>query len=229
MPVKVLIADDHAIIRDGLKLILASQGDMVVVGEAQDGRELLTQVELLGPDLILMDLAMPEMNGIEATRILHERFPLIKVIMLSMHHTTEHVFRAIQAGAWSYILKETAGHVVIKAIREVMRGHLYYGEGVEAPLSPTGSALTPLCKSPLESLSQREREVLQLVVEGKTSIGIAETLQLSPKSVETYRSRLMLKLGLDSIPSLVKFALLHGITPAGVAVPRLLAGCNPPE
>ena len=215
MPVKVLIADDHGIIREGLKLILASQGDMTVVGEAQDGRELLAQVEALGPDLVLMDLTMPEMNGIEATRILHERFPAIKVVMLSMHHTREHVFRAIQAGAWSYILKETAGNVVIKAIREVMRGHIYYGEGVEVPLSSVSSALTPLCKSPLESLSQREREVLQLVVEGKSSIRIAEILSLSPKSIETYRSRLMLKLGVDNIPSLVKFALLHDITPDG--------------
>lgn len=215
MPVKILIADDHGIIREGLKLILASQGDMTVAGEAQDGRELLAQVEALGPDLVLMDLTMPEMNGIEATRILHERFPAIKVVMLSMHHTREHVFRAIQAGAWSYILKETAGNVVITAIREVMRGHIYYGEGVEVPLSSVSSALTPLSKSPLESLSQREQEVLQLVVEGKSSIRIAEILSLSSKSIETYRSRLMLKLGVDSIPSLVKFALLHGITPDG--------------
>ena len=138
----------------------------------------------------------------------------MKVIILSMHHTNEHIFRAIQAGARAYLLKESAGALVATAIKTVMKGEYYFGAGVEAPPKVLCSNSRTHPSSPLESLSQREREVLQLVVEGKTSVEIAEILFLSPKSVETYRSRLMLKLGVNNIPSLVKFALLHGITPA---------------
>ena len=139
---------------------------------------------------------------------------LKKIIILSMHHTNEHIFRAIQAGARAYLLKESAGAGVAKAVQAVMKGEHYYGAGVEAPpkAAPTSRRTRP--SSPLESLSQREREVLQLVVEGKTSVEIAEILSLSPKSIETYRSRLMLKLAVNNIPALVKFALLHGMTPA---------------
>jgi len=214
MSVRILIADDHAVVREGLRMILEARGGMTVVGEALDGRDAIEKAETLKPDVIVMDIAMPEMNGIEATRIICERLPEVKIIILSMHHTNEHIFRAIQAGARAYLLKESAGAGVVKAIQAVMKGESYFGAGVEAPTKavPTNRRTRP--SSPLESLSQREREVIQLVVEGKTSVEIAEILSLSPKSVETYRSRLMLKLGVNNIPSLVKFALLHGITPA---------------
>ena len=214
MSVKILIADDHAVVREGLRMILEARGDMTVVGEALDGRDAIEKAEMLKPDVIVMDIAMPQMNGIEATRIICERLPEVKIIILSMHHTNEHIFRAIQAGARAYLLKESAGAGVAKAVQAVMKGEYYYGAGVEAPpkAAPTSRRTRPA--SPLESLSQREREVLQLVVEGKTSVEIAEILSLSPKSVETYRSRLMLKLAVNNIPALVKFALLHGITPA---------------
>jgi DNA-binding NarL/FixJ family response regulator len=131
-----------------------------------------------------------------------------------MHHTSEHIFRAMQAGAHAYLLKESAGAWVVKAVHAVMKGQLYFGAGVEAPSKTSNYNKPTRSTSPLESLSQREREVLQHVVEGKKSAEIAEILNLSPKSVETYRSRLMLKLNVNNIPSLVKFALLHGITPA---------------
>jgi DNA-binding NarL/FixJ family response regulator len=208
MPVRILIADDHAMIRQGLKMILESLSDADVVGEARDGREVLEKAEALRPDIILMDISMPELNGIEATRIICERLPSVRVIILSMHHTSEHVFRAIQAGARAYLLKESVGYSIVKAVREVMRGRLYFGEGVEPPIK---TCVLP--QSPIDSLSPRELEVIQFVVEGKTSAEIAEILLLSPKSIETYRSRLMLKLGVNNIPSLVKFAILHGITP----------------
>jgi len=214
MPVRVLIADDHAVVREGLRMILEARGDMTVVGEALDGRDAIEKAETLKPDVIVMDIAMPEMNGIEATRIICERLPAVKIIILSMHHTNEHIFRAIQAGARAYLLKESAGAGVAKAIHTVLKGDYYFGAGVEAPPKMPQSSKRSRSSSPLESLSQREREVIQLVVEGKTSAEIAEILTLSPKSIETYRSRLMLKLGVNNIPALVKFALLHGITPA---------------
>jgi DNA-binding NarL/FixJ family response regulator len=213
MPVRILIADDHAVVREGLRMILESMGGLIVVGEALDGRDAIEKAETLRPDVIVMDIAMPELNGIEATRIICERLPAVKIIILSMHHTTEHIFRAVQAGARAYLLKESAGASVAKAIQAIMKGEYYFGAGVEAPPKLVRARQRTRPASPLESLSQREREVIQLVVEGKTSAEIAQDLSLSPKSVETYRSRLMLKLGVSNIPSLVKFALLHGITP----------------
>jgi len=214
MSVRILIADDHAVVREGLRMILEATGDMTVVGEALDGRDAIEKAATLSPDVIIMDISMPEMNGIEATRIICERLPMVKIIILSMHHTNEHIFRAIQAGARAYLLKESAGASVATAIQAVMKEQYFFGAGVEAPPNVDRTNSRARASSPLESLSQREREVLQHVVEGKTSVEIAEILSLSPKSVETYRSRLMLKLSINNIPSLVKFALLHGITPA---------------
>lgn len=213
MPVRILLADDHDVVRHGLKMVIfESLSDMVIVGEASNGREALTQAKALTPDVIVMDIGMPELNGIEATRMICEILPSIKIIILSMHHTNEHVFRAMQAGAWAYLLKESAGSCVVKAILAVMKGHHYFGEGVEAPSRTRSTDHHSSLQTPIDTLSPRELEVIQLVVEGKTSAGIAEILSLSPKSIETYRSRLMLKLGVNNIPSLVKFALLHGIT-----------------
>jgi DNA-binding NarL/FixJ family response regulator len=194
-------------------MIIEVNEDLVVIGTAENGYDAVEKTVALQPDIVLMDIAMPEMNGIEALRIICERLPSVRVIILSMHHTSEHVYRAVQAGAWGYILKESAGSHVVKAIRSVYKGHKYFCDEVDVPsvlrVADSRSAL----QSPIDSLSLREREVLQLVVEGKTSVEIAKTLGLSPKSVETYRSRLMLKLGISNIPSLVKFALQHGITP----------------
>src|SRR5450631_1815449 len=209
MPVRILIADDHAVVRECLKMILESLSDMVVVGEARDGNDVLEKAESLRPDVIIMDISMPELNGIEATRIIRERFPAVRVIILSMHQTNEHVFQAMQVGARAYLLKESAGFSIVNAVRAVMRGRKYFGEGIEAP---TKTYSIP--QSPIDSLSPREREVIHFVVEGKTSAEIAEILSLSPKSIQTYRSRLMLKLNVNNVPSLVKYALLHGISPA---------------
>lgn len=211
MPVRILIADDHAIVREGLAMILESSEEIIVAGEAKDGREAVALAEALLPDVVVMDIAMPELNGIEATRIIHERLPEARIVVLSMHNTSEHVFRALEAGARAYLLKESAGAGLVAAVRAVMRGGRYFGEGVDAPVSP------PNARSPLDSLSRREREVIHLVVEGKTSAEIAEVLSLSPKSVETYRSRIMIKLGVGNVPALVKYALQHGITPAAVS------------
>lgn len=212
MKTRILIADDHAVVRVGLKAILETQDDLSVVGSAKNGRDALTKVDLLKPDVVLMDISMPDLNGIEATRIICARHLPVHVIILSMHHTDELVFSAMQAGARGYLLKESVGGEVIKAVRTVMRGERFYGKGVKRRQEEDLAENMCLRKGPLDSLSERERETLQLVVEGKTSAEIGFALGLSPKSVETYRSRLMKKLGVKTIPALVKFAVHHGVT-----------------
>ncbi|GAB4488879.1 MAG: response regulator transcription factor [Thermodesulfovibrionales bacterium] len=211
-PIRVLIVDDHTIVREGLAVIIGSAHGMRVAGEASDGREALHLAGLLRPDVAVMDIALPALNGIEAARLIRENFPEVKILMLTMYHTSEHIYRSIQAGAHGYILKESAGAEIVSAIREIMAGKHYFGKGVEAPFITGEDSFLNIAKGPLDSLSRREKEVLQLVVEGKTSAEIAAVLGLSRKSVETYRSRLMQKLGISDIASLVKFAIQHGIT-----------------
>lgn len=210
MPIRILIADDHTVVREGLRAILEAQTDIIIVGEARDGRDALTKAELLKPDLIFMDISMPDISGIEATRMVLKLLPTVRIIMLSMHHTNEYVSRAMQAGARAYLLKESAGFSAVNAVRAVMRGRQYFDEGVEAP-SDKQSGKTVRATTPLSSLSKRERETLQLVVEGNTNATIAERLHVSPKTVETYRSRMMQKLNISNVPALVMFALRHGV------------------
>jgi len=214
MPINVFIADDHAVVRDGLRLLLESQNDITVVGDAADGRRTVNQVQQLSPDILVMDIAMPELNGIEATRQIRVVCPSTQVVILSMYATTEHIFQAMQAGALGYLLKESAAVEVVNAIRSVHSGRRYFCKKIDADMidSYIHYRQISMCKSPLESLSPREREVLQLVVEGKSSAEIASILYLSPKTVETYRSRLMQKLGINDVPGLVKFAIQHGLT-----------------
>ena len=212
MSIRILIADDHTVVRIGLKALIAAQSDMSVAGTAHNGRDAIAKIDLLLPDVVLMDIAMPDLNGIEATRLICSRHPSVRVVILSMYHTDEYVFHAMKAGARGYVLKESAGAEVIKAIRTVVRGRRYFGKGVEHSREDILVNEITASKGPLDSLSTREREALQLVVEGKTSAEIALALGLSPKSVETYRSRLMKKLGVKTIPALVKFAVRHGVT-----------------
>ena len=162
-----------------------------------------------------MDIAMPELNGIEATRQICKSSPATRVIVLSMHSTTEHITRAIKAGAQGYLLKESTGLELIDAVRAVFAGHRYMSQKISDILiddyvdHPDES----LTEAPLECLSPREREIIQLVVEGKTSLEIANLIFLSPKTVETYRSRLMQKLGIKNLPDLIKFAIQQGLIP----------------
>ena len=211
MVIRVFLADDHAIVRDGLRMVLEAHPDLRVVGEASDGRGAVAEVRRLLPDVVVMDIAMPQSNGIEATMRIRELVPKAKVVILSMHASTEHIFRALQAGARGYLLKESAGAELVDAVRAVHAGARYLSQKIAANVVDDylheGSPA-----SPVQSLSRRELEVLQLVVEGKTSAGIAAVLSLSPKTVETYRSRLMQKVGVKDLPSLVKFAIQHGLT-----------------
>lgn len=215
MKVTVFIADDHAIVRDGLRMLLQAQPDLEVVGEAANGREAVAQVPPLRPDIAIVDLAMPELNGVDVIRRLRETCPSTQVIVLSMYSTTEHIFHALQAGARGYVLKECAGVEVVQAVRAVHGGRSYLSQKISDTVVSQYVRQHESIRtaSPVERLSAREREILQFVVEGKSSAEIAELLILSPKTVETYRSRLMRKLDVSDIPALVKFAILHGLTP----------------
>lgn len=211
--IHVLIADDHAIIRDGLQALLQLQPDMRVVAMAANGREAIQQALRHCPDVAILDIGMPQLNGIDAARQILQQCDNTKIIILTMHTTVEHVLRALRAGVHGYLMKESAGAELLQAIRAVHAGQRYLCEHV-SELVKKHEADAPGAAdfvSPLDSLSHREREVLQLVVEGHTSAEIADRLFLAPSTVETYRSRLMGKLGIDDLPGLVKFALRHGL------------------
>jgi RNA polymerase sigma factor (sigma-70 family) len=213
LKIRVLVADDHAIIRDGLQVMLGNQPDMEVVGSATTGREALRRVDESKPDVAIIDISMPELNGIEAIQQILPRHPDIKVIVLSIHETKPYVYRALKAGAKGYLIKETAGVEVVDAVRAVYRSEQYLSQRIADLLTDVSfrQLETSIEDNPLEALSPREREILQLVAEGKTSQQIAERLSISPKTVDTYRSRLMHKIGVGDVAGLVKFAIQHGV------------------
>ena len=209
--IRVILADDHAVVRDGLRVLLEAQADLEVVGGAPNGRQAVRLVQELHPDVVVMDIAMPELNGIEATQQIHDAAPSTQVLVLSMHSTTEHIFRALQAGARGYLLKDSAGAEVVDAVRVVHAGRRYLSQKIASTVVDDYISERHRA-SPLDSLSPRERQILQLVAEGKSSAEAAAMLFLSPKTVDTYRSRMMQKLDIDDLPALVKFAIQHGVT-----------------
>ena len=215
MSITVFLADDHAVVRDGLRYLLEAQTDIDVVGDAANGRQTILLVKQLCPDVAILDITMPELNGIDATYQICRDCPSTQVIILSMYSTVEHVNRALSAGALGYVLKESAGIEVVNAVRTVCSGHHYLSQKlsdrlIDDYLLQQEASDKP---APLERLTPREREVLQLVVEGNSSAEIAASLSLSVKTVETYRSRIFHKLDIDDLPTLVKFAIQHGLTP----------------
>lgn len=212
MPITVLLVDDHSIVRDGLRVLLEAEGDIQVVGGAANGLEAVRKVRELHPEVVVMDLAMPELNGTEATAQIHEVSPATEILILSMHSTAEHILRAFQAGAQGYVLKESAGPEVVAAVRAVHAGKRYLSQKI------AGTVVDDYIRerrtaTPLESLSRRERQILQLIAEGKSTAETAKALFLSPKTVDTYRSRMMQKLGVENFAALVRFAVQHGLTP----------------
>jgi DNA-binding NarL/FixJ family response regulator len=212
MTISVFLVDDHRVLRDGLRILLESQNDIEVIGEAEDGKKAVQSIARLKPDVAVMDITMPELNGIDAAQTIHETLPEIGIIILSIHSDLEHIFRALQAGAQGYLLKESAGSEVISAVRAVYLGRRYLSPSVRDTVMEA-HLQDHQVHSPLDLLSMREREVLQLTVEGHSSAAIAEKLELSPKTIDTYRSRLMGKLSVRDLPELVRFAIKHGITP----------------
>ncbi len=210
--IRVLVVDDHAIVRDGICALLALCGDIEVVGEASNGSEALTKVTELQPDVAIMDISMPLMDGLEATRRIHKEFPRTRVLVLTQHDDKEYVFPIIEAGACGFISKVAASSELVVGIRSVSRGDSY--------LSPTVARLlvegyqrgdVQIGHDPYEQLTVRERDVLKLVVEGHTTREIADTLIVSPKTVEGHKTSLMAKLGIHNRIDLVKYALRKGI------------------
>jgi DNA-binding NarL/FixJ family response regulator len=205
-----MLADDHAVVRDGLRALLEGGNDLQVVAVAGNGREAVAEALRLKPDIVIMDIAMPELDGVEATRRIVERCPETRVLILSMYLSAEHIYRALQAGAQGYVLKESAGEEVVDAIRALRAGKRYLSHRItETVIDDYLREGTNV--SPLDSLSLRERDVLQLVVEGRTNAAIAQALSLSPKTVETYRARIMKKLKVRDTVELVKFSMRHGL------------------
>ncbi len=215
MSITIVLADDHAVVRDGLQSMLEAQGDIEVIGHASTGYEAVAQITQLCPDIAIMDIAMPELNGIDVTREVIKASPLTRVIILSMYSTREHILQALRAGALGYVLKESAGVEVVRAVRAVHAGHRYLSEKIlDSLVDDYLSQSTSIrVKSPLERLSPREREVLQFVVEGKSSAEMSRILGISPKTIDTHRSRLMKKIGVKNIGELIKFGLRQGLTP----------------
>ncbi len=209
--IRVFIADDHALVRDGIVAILQAAADIEIVGAAADGRIALEQIIALSPDVAILDLSMPEIDGISLTRQILAARPKTAVVILSMHSSAQHVFQALEAGARSYLLKESAGREIAETVRAVHLGRRHLG-GRIAEIVAEGIS-NRRSTSPIESLSNREREILKLVADGLSSAEIGRRLSLSPKTVDTYRSRLMQKLQISDLAGLIKFAILHGLTP----------------
>lgn len=212
MAIRVVLADDHTIVRDGLRALLEANPKIKVVGDAATGREVVTQVNEQKPDVVIMDISMPELNGIDATRQILQANPNVGIIILSMLGTADHVFHALQAGVRGYLLKESAGREVTQAVEAVYGGEMYFSRPItQTMIDDYMQARVEAEAEPLESLSMRENEILCMVVEGKTSAEIGESLHLSPKTVDSYRSRMMQKLGVSDLTELIKFAIKHGL------------------
>ena len=209
-PIRVLLADDHDLVRAGFRALLQSFEGMEVVGEASDGRQVLQLVESLKPDLVLMDIAMPELNGLEATARIVRDFPQVHVLILSMHANEEYARRALRAGAQGYLLKRASTAELELAVRAVARGEPYLTPAISRHLL-ADFARQPDAPSPLDRLSPRQREVLQLIAEGHSRKEIAEKLSISVKSFDVYRSQIMEQLKIDDTAGLVRFAIQNGL------------------
>lgn len=221
-PIRVLLADDHDIVREGLRALLGMAGDIAVVGEARTGREAVAEAERLRPHVVLMDISMPELDGVEACARIRQQAPEARVLFLTMHEAEEYFFRALRAGASGYVIKRTAAADLIAAVRAVARGEAFLSPGVaHALLSDyAGRGGEPADKGEpaargetdrYNTLSGREKEVLKLVAEGHTNQEIAELLTLSIKTVQAHRAAVMEKLGLRDVTHLVRYAVRRGL------------------
>jgi len=219
MPLKILLADDHSVVREGIRLLLAEEPDFCVVGEAGDGREVAALVERLQPDVLVLDLILPGLSGLDVLRQVHRQSPATCIVVLSMHTGVAYVAEALSAGAQAYVVKKSKAAELVRAIREVIAGRQYLCSALS---DDTGDIqeLLALHRRQMgeavgtyESLTGREREILHLVGEGHTSAEIAERLVISPRTVDTHRRRIMHKLGLSGEAALARYAVQHGLIP----------------
>jgi two-component system response regulator NreC len=213
MSIRIILADDHTIVRHGLNKLIQQQGDMEVIAQAADGHSAVELTRELSPDMVIMDIGMPDLNGIDATgQIIHE-FPQVKVIGLSMHSGKKFVIEMLKAGASGYLLKDCALEELTTAIQTVAAGKIYLSPAItDVVVENYVRNSTEKERSAFSLLSQREREVLQLMAEGKTTKQIGRHLHISPKTVEGHRLRLMVKLNMDSVAKLTKYAIQEGLT-----------------
>ncbi len=210
-PIRVLLADDHALVRAGFRALLQSLPDMEVVAEAGDGREALRLISLHQPDVILMDIGMPGLNGLEAAAQIIQESPQVRIIILSMHAHEEYVLRALRTGAAGYLLKDAGTTELELAVRAVMRGEMYLSPAISKHVIAEYVQRIGSQPNSLEQLTPRQREILQLIAEGQTTKEIARILNLSVKTVETYRTQLMDRLDIHDIAGLVRYAIRMGL------------------
>ena len=213
MTTRIVLADDHTILRQGLKSLLAEESDFQIVGEASDGQEALRLVERLKPDVLVVDVMMPGMNGLEVTRQVHERFPGTRVIVLSMHSREAYVVEAIHNGASAYVLKDSQAKDLVNAIRDVVKGLRFLSRPLTERLISDYFQRARQVEDPFDTLTTREREVFQMVAEGFTSAEIAGRLNISARTVDVYRANIMNKLQLKNQTDLIRLALKRGILP----------------
>ncbi len=212
---RVLIVDDHTIVRQGLRKLLESEGDIEIVGEAADGREAVAKAADLTPSVVLLDISMPGLNGLEAIRQIMKRSPKSRVLVLSMHKNEAYVLQALRNGASGYVLKESASEEIVTALRALGRGESYLSPSISRVVIDDylriNSGGEQAGRTLYESLTAREREIFQLLAEGLKNHEVAERLHVSVKTVETHRAHVMEKLGLNNIAELVKYAIEIGI------------------
>jgi len=213
MPIRILLADDHTVVRDGLRALLEKQPDMTVVAEASDGRDSIRLAEEQSPDVVVMDIGMPSLNGIEATRRILAANPRTAVVMLSMHQDESYVLRSLKAGAKGYLLKDSLRGDVIDAIRAVAQGRSFLTRKVRRMLQEdyVRQMESRGLDDSYDLLTDREREVLHMVAEGKSNKEVAGSLNISPTTVETHRAHILQKLGIHSVPELILYAVRKGI------------------
>ncbi len=213
MTIKILLADDHKIVRDGLRTLIENEKDMEVVAEAEDGREAVKLTKKIIPKVVIMDITMPDLNGIDATRAILEEVPGVKVIALSMHSDRRFVSGMLEAGASGYLLKDSAFEELARAVRAVVDNQIYLSPKIaDIVVRRFVSKSTSTEKSAFTELTKREREVLQLLAEGVSTKDVAGRLNLSVKTVETHRSNIMEKLDIHTLSELVKYAIREGLT-----------------
>jgi two-component system response regulator NreC len=217
--IRILLADDHPLIRSGISTLLQSYKDFEIVGEAQDGEEAVEKTKVLKPDVLIIDLSMPKLSGIEATGIITKKHPDVKVLVLTMHENEEYVYQILKSGAGGYVLKSAGKEELSAAIRAVAKGEKFFSPRVSEIMAQSyvrrkeGGETSS--KGEMIPLTRREKEILRLVVKGFTNQQIADQLCISPRTVDTHRTNIMQKLNIHDVANLVRYAIEHGMTSLG--------------